>query len=470
MEQAIKTSATAFVEGRWAELQSRIQGRVITPDDPGYDDGRKAWNLTVDQRPAVIVVAEDATDVAAAVGFARREDLGVTVQSTGHGIVRPADGGLLIITSAMKDIRVDAASQTAWVEAGAKWGEVLAKTQAVGLAPLLGSSPDVGVVGYTLGGGFGWLGRKYGLATDSVRFFELVTADGRLLRASETENGDLFWGLRGGGGSLGIITGMEIKLYPVSTVYGGNLIYPIEAAKEVFLRYRDWIASAPDELTSSVLIMNFPPMPEVPEFLRGRSFVMVRGCYCGPIEQGEALLQSWREWRAPIIDDFKAMPFSDVATISNDPVDPMPALSTGAWLRELSDEAIDVLVQYGAPSEGPPPLIFAEVRHAGGMVSQVDRDANAYGNRDAFLLLQMVGVTPTPEAHGHLQQYTAQIKGRLQPYLTGGVYMNFLEGEESQGRVKDGYAPQAFRRLTELKAVYDPDNRLRSGFNIPPAR
>jgi hypothetical protein len=469
MEKVFDVPSSVLKHARWTQLQAHIQGKVITPDDPQYGDARKAWNLRVDQRPAAIVVAENAADVVAAVGFAGREDLGVAVQSTGHGIVRPADGSLLIITSAMKDIRVDATSQTAWVEAGVKWGEVLAKTQAVGLAPLLGSSPDVGVVGYTLGGGFGWLGRKYGLATDSVRFFELVTADGRLLRASETENGDLFWGLRGGSGSLGVITGMEIQLYPVSTVYGGNLIYPIEAAKDVFLRYRDWIASAPDELTSSVLIMNFPPLPEVPEFLRGQSFAMVRGCYCGPIEQGEALLQSWREWRAPIIDDFKAMPFSDVATISNDPVDPLPGLSTGAWLRELSDEAIDVLVQYGAPSAGPPPLVFAEVRHAGGMVARVDPGASAYGNRDASLLLQMVGVTPTPEAYGHLQQYTAQVKERLQPYLTGGVYMNFLEGAESQGRVKDGYAPQAFRRLTELKAAYDPDNRLRSGFNIPPA-
>ena len=360
--------------------------------------------------------------------------------------------------------------QTAWVEAGAKWGEVLAKTQAVDLAPLLGSSPDVGVVGYTLGGGFGWLGRKYGLAADSVRFFEVVTADGRLLRAGETENSDLFWGLRGGGGSLGIITGMEIKLYPVSTVYGGNLIYPIELAKAVFSRYRNWIASAPDELTSSIALMNFPPIPEIPDPLRGQSFVMVRGCYCGPVEQGEALIQMWREWQAPFIDDFKVMPFSQVATISNDPVDPLPGLSTGAWLRTLSDEAIDILIQHLAPGDGPSPLVFAEVRHVGGAVARVNSQANAYGNREASLLLQMAGVTPTPEAHRHLAHYTAQIKAQLRPYLTGGVYLNFLEGEESQQRVADGFSPEAYRRLTALKAAYDPDNHLHSGFNILPSR
>jgi FAD/FMN-containing dehydrogenase len=469
MEMTFTAPAVSTTDARWAQLQSRIQGRVIAPDNYEYDSARRAWNLAFEQRPALIVVAKNTADVVTAIQFAKQENLGVAVQSTGHGVVRPADDSLLIATTNMKGIRVDALSQTAWVEAGAKWGEVLQKTQTVGLAPLLGSSPDVGVVGYTLGGGFGWLGRKYGLAADSVRFFELVTADGQRIRASDTENSSLFWGLRGGGGSLGVITGMEIKLYPVTTVYGGNLIYPIEGAKEVYVRYRDWIESAPDELTSSVVIMNFPPVPDVPEPLRGGSFAMVRGCYCGPIEQGEALLRYWRDWRAPFIDDFKAMPFSQVATISNDPVDPMPGLSTGAWLRELNDEAIDILIQYATANNRASPLVFAEVRHAGGMVARIKPNANAYGNRDAPLLLQMVGLAPTPEAHHDLKQYTDQVKDHLHPYLTGGVYMNFLEGEESRQRVRDGYSPEAYRRLTALKAEYDPDNRLRYSFNIAPA-
>ncbi len=470
METTLIRPTQTATATRWTELQLRIEGTVITPDDPQYDEARQAWNLTVDQRPAVIVVAAGAADVMEAVQFGASEGLNVTVQSTGHGIVRPANDNLLIITSKMKRIWVDASAQTAWIEAGAKWGEVLEKTQAVGLAPLLGSSPDVGVVGYTLGGGLGWLGRKYGLAADSVRFFELVTADGRLLHASETENSDLFWGLRGGGGSLGIVTGMEIKLYPVSTVYGGNLIYPIEMAKEVYSRYRDWIATAPDELTSSIVLMNFPPVPQVPEPVRGRSFVIVRGCYCGPVEQGEALVQVWRDWQPPFIDDFKAMPFSQVATISNDPVDPLPGLGTTAWLRALSDEVMDTLIQYAVPGNGPSPLVFAEVRHVGGAVARVNLQANAYGNRDASFLLQMVGVTPTPEAYSYLAHYTDQIKAELRPYLTGGVYMNFLEGEESQQRVEDGFSPETYRRLTALKAAYDPDNRLHSGFNILPTR
>jgi hypothetical protein len=263
---------------------------------------------------------------------------------------------------------------------------------------------------------------------------------------------------------------MEIKLYPVSTVYGGNLFYPIQAARDVYRRYRDWIASAPDELTSSIVLMNFPPIPTVPEFLRGQSLVMVRGCYCGPVQQGEALLESWRQWQAPIIDDFKVMPFSAVATISDDPVDPVPGRSTGAWLRELSDGAIDVLIEHCTASEGASPLIATEVRNAGGAVTRVPMGANAYGNRDATLLLQMIGMAPTPEAYHSLGRYTDRIKQHLQPYLTGGVYMNFLEGEESQQRVQNGYSPQAYQRLKALKAQYDPDNRLRYGFNIAPAR
>ncbi|MCL4298870.1 MAG: FAD-binding oxidoreductase [Anaerolineae bacterium] len=471
MNTAYGETTTSFSMAQQLQLRPAIQGTVITPDDPQYDKARQAWNLSVDQRPAMIVIADGVEDVVGAVRFAAQAGLNLTVQGTGHGVVRPANDSLLLNTSKMKTVRVDAAAQTAWVEAGVKWGEVLEKTQAVGLAPLLGSSPDVGVVGYTLGGGYGWLGRKYGLATDSVRFFELVTADGRLLRASETENSDLFWGLRGGGGSFGIITGMEIKLYPVSTVYGGNLFYPLSMAKEVYARYRDWITSVPDELTSSIVIMNYPPIPEIPEFLRGQSFVIIRGLYCGPVQEGEALLQSWRDWRAPYFDGWRVMPFSEVGTVSAEPLDPMPIHSSGAWLAELGDEVIDILLRTVAPgSNGPSPLIFAEIRHVGGAVARVSPQASAYGNRDAAFLLHLLGVTPTPEAYRQLAQYTGQIKEQLRPYLTGGVYMNFLEGEESQRRVESGYAPEAYRRLAALKAAYDPDNRLRSGFNIQPVR
>jgi FAD/FMN-containing dehydrogenase len=465
--EATRTGLAPALAGlRWAELQSSLQGRLIIPGDADYDKARTGWDLHIQQWPAAIVIARDAADLAQAVRFAAAEGLPIAVQSTGHGTVRPANDSLLILTSEMKEVRVDAASQTAWVGAGAKWGMVLAESQRLGLAPLLGSSPDVGVVGYTLGGGYGWLGRKYGMAADSVRSFEVVTADGELRRSSEVEHGDLFWGLRGGGGSLAIVTGMEIQLYPVSTVYGGNLFYPIELARGVLARYRDWIDSAPDELTSSVLLMNFPPIPEMPDHLRGQSFVMVRGCYCGPVEQGQALLESWRSWRTPLVDDFKVMSFTDVARISNDPLDPSPVFSTAAWLRELSDEAIDLLVRYVPRSSGPSPLIFAEIRHAGGAVSRVQANCSAYGNREAPLLLHLLSMAPTEEAFRQLRQYTGELKQALQPYLTGGVYLNFLSSEESRQQVERGYSAEVFQRLRALKAKYDPEGRLQHGFNL----
>ncbi len=326
-------------------LKGHLQGDLFLPGDGGYDQARAAWNLSVEQFPAVIVVAKRTSDVVEAIHFARENNLGIAIQSTGHGVYRAADDALLIITSEMNFVEVDAEQQTAWIEAGALWSDVLGKAQAVGLAPLLGSSPNVGVVGYTLGGGMGWLARKYGLSLDSVRYFELVTADGRLVRASQNENSDLFWGLRGGGGNFGVITGLEIQLYPVTTVYAGNLVYPVEAAKAVLTHYREWIKSAPEELTTSVVLMNFPPMPELPPFLSGKSVVMIRGCYVGAVEDGEAMFQrDWLDWMPPIANMFHAMPFTEAGTISSDPEDPSAGAISGAWLRELSDETIDTLI------------------------------------------------------------------------------------------------------------------------------
>jgi len=478
-----------------AALKLRVRGQVVAPADPQYETARLGWNLAIDQRPALIVFAESSQDVAEAVLFARRQGLGIAVQSTGHGLALGANNALLINTSRLKALRINAAEQTAWVGAGLKWGEVLAEAQKHGLAPLLGSSPDVGVVGYSLGGGLGWLGRKYGLSTDSVLAIELVSAEGRLLRASAIEEPELFWGMRGGGGGFGVVTGMEIRLYPVEMVYGGNLFYPASLAREAMQRYCEWIRSAPDALTTSVVVINFPPVPQLPEMLRGSSFVIVRGCYAGPLEEGEALMKYWRDWKAPLIDDFKAMPFSDAAKISSAPVDPMPSKTTGAWMRELTDEAIDALLRHTLPQAGSPPassggngrpagptassggngqpagptpIIFSEVRHTGGAIARVPRESAAFSHRDAELLLCCVGAAPTPEAYARLGALTDQMKAEMGSALTGGVYMNFLSGAEVRRRTKDGYHPEVFQRLRALKARMDPDNLFRFGFDVTP--
>jgi len=249
-------------------------------------------------------------------------------------------------------------------------------------------------------------------------------------------------------------------------VYAGNLFYSADLARDVIARYRDWVPDLPDEMTTSVLVMNFPPLPELPPFLSGQSFVIVRGCFIGSDAGGQELLSYWREWRAPLIDDFKPISFSQAASISNDPVDPMPGFSTGAWLSDLSDEAIDSIVRYGVEERNGLPLAFIEVRHAGGAISRVDNSTSAYGNRDALFNMGCIGMSPTPEVYKGLQAYTDQLKKELSPYLTGGVYLNFLDGDEARSRTMQAYTPAVFQRLQAVKMKYDPQNMFRFSFNL----
>ncbi len=450
------------------ELRAAVRGAVITPEDAGYDAARRGWNLRVDARPSVVVEAASAADVAAAVAFARRHALPIAVQATGHGTVRPADGALLLLTRRLDGIQIDLVARTARIEAGVQWGAVLEAAQKHGLAPLLGSSPTVGAVGYTLGGGLGWLARKHGLAADAVERFEVVTGDGERRLATAEEHPDLFWGLRGGGGALGVVTAMTVRLFPVKEVYAGNLYYPVAMARDVFRRYRSWVADVPEDLTSSVLVMNFPAVPGLPDALRGQSFVIVRGCFCGDLDDGAELLGFWRDWRVPVLDHFAPMPFSAAARISNDPVDPLPGFTSGAWLHALDDDTIDAIVDHAGPQGANDGLVFAEVRHVGGAVARVPDEASAYGHRDGQLLLSLVGVAPSPAVFAAGQARIASLWTALAPTLTGGVYLNFLEGEASRARVRDGLAPGAYERLAQLKRRFDGDHLLRHGFAVEP--
>lgn len=450
-----------------AALRDHVRGSVLTPGGADYDHGRFTWNVVVDQHPALVVMAAHAGDIAAAVRFAGQHGLDVALQGTGHGVIRPADGALLINTANMAGVRIDPTARTALIHAGTKWGQVLLEAQAYGLAPLLGSSPTVGAIGYTLGGGLGWLGRKYGLACDSALSFEVVTADGEIRTASAEEYPDLFWGLRGGGGSLAAVTAMTVRLFPVETVYGGLLVYPAGTATAVLRRWRDWVTTLPDEMTTAVKIINVPDMEDAPPPLRGRTVAILEGCYCGPLDEGAAIIQPWRDWQAPLIDMFGPMPFSQVAQISQDPPEPMPSFVTSVWLRELPDAAVDLIARYATLQAGPAPLVFIEVRHAGGAISRADPSISAFGHRDAELLLQAVGIAATPEMSSALADYTGRLKAELQPWLTGTVYMNFMEGVESVARVRDGFPAAKFARLAALKAKYDPTNRFSRAMAIP---
>ncbi len=285
---------------RIAALRHRVDGDVLTPGDPGFEQAIAAWNRTTAHHPAVVVLADNVGDVIATVTFAAELGIGLGVQATGDGGVVPVDG-VLLVTARLQDVSVDPEERIAWVAAGCTWADIVAATQVHGLAPLADSSPTVGAVASTLGGGLGWLSRHHGPACDAVRSFEVVTADGSLLRTCRDENGELFRALRGGGGSLGVITDMEIALVPLTTVYAGNFHYPAERAAEVVARYAAWVADAPPELTSSVVITNRPSPT-----------VIVRGCWSGDLDAGRALIDGWREVMPPEIDEWAEMPFADV--------------------------------------------------------------------------------------------------------------------------------------------------------------
>jgi FAD/FMN-containing dehydrogenase len=453
-------------------LRAGLRGTAHAPGEEGYDDASRAWNLAAHQAPALVVVAGGAADVMAAVRFARDAGIGVGVMATGHGVGAPCDGGVLINTSKMKGVRVDPASGTARVEAGALWADVVQEAQPHGLGGLMGSTSHVGVVGYTMGGGFGWLGRKYGFNAASVREADVVTAAGELVRLSAEDNPDLFWGLGGGGGNFGIVTSLKFDLYPVGTLYGGDIFYPMEKAAEVLGAYARWSAGLPDEWSTGVAFLNIPPLPALPDLLRGRSVIALRGCYCGESPgDGEEMLRPVREELGePIMDTFGPMPFAAMDSISMDPVDPMGARQHSEMLRELSPEAIETLVEVaGAGSDSP--LILLELRQLGGALTRTADRLSTMGKGDSKFIMNGIGPAFTPEMAEGVMAYLARVAEATRPFQTGDTYVNFMElGGASAQRVKAAYAPEDYERLVALKDRYDPQNLFRFNRNIAPSQ
>jgi FAD/FMN-containing dehydrogenase len=451
-------------------LRAALKGVAYAPGEEGYDEARAAWNLNAEQRPAVAVVAEGASDVIGAVRFARERSLGVGVMATGHGVASPCDGGVLVNTSRMKAVRVDPEARTARVEPGALWRDVIPEAQPHGLVGLQGSSSGVGVVGYTMGGGFGWLGREYGFNAESVREADVVTADGELVKVSAYDHPDLFWGLKGGGGNFGVVTSLEFALYSLESVYGGNLMYPIERAAEVLELYARWSGGLPDEMTTAFVFLNFPPLPFLPEPLRGASLVTLRLCYCGEDSQrGEELLAPWRELGEPYMDTVGVMSPEAMDSISMDPVDPIGAYTHSEMLRELSPETVETLLELAGP-ESESPLLMLEIRQLGGALTRPPSDLSPMGRSDARFLMNGVGATPTPEAAGAVQAYLAYLAESVNPYRTGTSYVNFLDLDgATPERVRASYSPEDWQRLVSLKDRYDPNNLFRFNRNIPPS-
>jgi len=439
----------------------------LAPDDDGYAAAHRAWNLSARHRPALVVMAENAEDVQRAVRYARSADLGVGVMATGHGTGTPCDGGVLVNTSRMRDVQVNPAARVARVAAGAIWADVVTAAAAHGLAGLPGSSTTVGVVGYTLGGGFGWLGRRYGLAAHSVIRAEVVTADGELRSASAYENPDLFWGLLGGTGNFGIVTALEFALHPVTTVYAGNLYFPLERARDVAEFYANWSRDAPSELTSALTFRRFPPVPTVPEPLRGRSFVAVRGCWCGDLEAGRVLVDQARETLGPAeLDTFAPMPAARLAAVSMDPVDPLPVRNRTELIRDLTPGTIDALVDLAGP-DSRSPLVMLEARQLGGALVGPPDALSPMAHTTARFSLNAIGMTATPEQDSAVRAQLEKVARRLQPYATGETYLNFLDLDgATPDRIRAAYSAADWQRLLALKEHYDPTNVFRFNRNL----
>jgi len=440
---------------------------ILTSADPGWDDARKAWNLTVDQHPAAVALPESAADVVAAVRFARERGLRVAAQGTGHGAAPLGSlaDTILVKTAAMRQVTIDPRAKIARAEAGAVWRGVVETAAEHGLAGLAGSSSDVGVAGYTLGGGISWLGRAYGLAANNVEAIEVVTADGRLVRADGCHEADLFWALRGGGGSFGVVTAIELRLFPVTEVYAGQLWWPAEAASAVLQAWRELTQSGlPDEFTSYARVTHFPPIPDIPEQLRGRRFVTVFVSHLGAPAEADTLLAPLRALR-PVTDTIQTIPAKALSHLHMDPEQPSASVSDALMLATLPAQAIDMFVRVAGP-EADPLLLGAELMHIGGEMKRARPASGALAAIDAEYILFTVGRPPSLQAAPTLARSVAAARTAMRPWAARQMYLNLAETERDPASF---WTPQAYDRLRRVKAAVDPDDVIRANHPIPPA-
>jgi hypothetical protein len=453
-------------------LRQVLVGEVIRPGDPAYDEARNVWNGAIDRRPAVIVRCAEVSDVVAAVRFARERDLLVSVRGGGHGVGGHAvcDGGLVIDLSPMKAIDVDPKGRTARAEAGVLWGELDRKTQVFGLATTGGVVTHTGIAGLTLGGGIGWLMRKHGATVDNLLSAEVVTAEGDVVTANAREHPDLFWAIRGGGGNFGIVTSFEYGLHAVGPlVLAGPIVHSLDHAPELLCFYRDFIADAPDELTTIFNLRRTPSLPLLPPELHGRPVAMVVACYAGTLGEGEAALRPLRAFGSPLFDAIQPRPYTRLQAMFDATVPHgWHYYWKSAELPPLSDGAIETLVEHAAVQTSP--LSYCITFHLGGAVSRVGEEETAFSQRDATHNVNINGVwtedDEEPERH---VEWTRRFHAALEPFARDRVYVNFL-GDEGAERVRSAYGEEKHERLTALKEKWDPSNFLRNNQNIVPRR
>jgi len=435
-----------------------IAGRVATPSASDWDSARAAWNLAADQNPSAVAFAENADDVARVVGFARDRGLKVAGQGTGHGAVAlgPLNDTILLKTERMRGVEIDADSRTAWIEAGVLAAELGAAAQSDGMCSLPGSSPDVGVIGYTLGGGLSWLGRKYGFACNRVNAIELVAADGEARRVDADNDADLFWALRGGGGGYAIVTALHVDLLPISEIYAGALVLPAEVGTDGLRAYRDWAATVPEEVTSIARFLRPPPIPDVPEAIRDRPLVTLDAACIGSQEEGERTIAPLREIGEPIMDTFGQIPAEGLSRIHMDPEQPVPGLGHHALLTELPDDAIDAFVGAAGPEAGSP-LLLAEIRQLGGALGRPAENGGALAALDAEFMIFGIGLPRTPELGQAIEGHLDVLHDRMQPWAAPGGYFNMAERPCDVDAI---LSPETCSRLGKVKRRWDPDDMI----------
>jgi len=455
-------------ESALKELEAGFRGTVVRPADPNYDEARKIWNGSIDRYPALILRCAGVADVIAAVKFGHRTGLPVAVRSGGHSFpgLSAVDAGLVIDLSLMKGIRVDPEARTARAQAGVLLGELDKETQAFGMAVPSGIVTHTGMAGLTLGGGIGWLMRKYGLSVDQLLSVDLITAGGEFVKASERENPDLFWGVRGGGGNFGIVTEFEFRLNPLGPiVLAGPILWPMEESPNVLRFYREWIKDVPDELTTIVVHRYTPPLPVIPPELHGTPIVTVACCYAGPVEEGEKVVRPMKEFGAPLLDLCAPKPFLTHQAMFD------PSFPRGWWyyfrsadLAELSDGAIDIIAANALTMKSR--LTAFPIFQLGGAISRVGEDETPFNGRAAGHTININATTESREGFDEERAWSKNFWSELEPYHTS-VYVNFLL-DEGEDRIRQAYGAERYDRLKALKRTYDPDNFFRLNQNIPP--
>ena len=450
------------------ELRAAFRGELIEPADPDYDEHRKVWNGSIHRHPALLARCSGNDDVIAAIRFAQQAGLPLAVRGGGHSFPghSACDGGIVVDMSLLTDVRVDPEARTATAQAGTLLGQLDTATQAHGLAVPAGIVTHTGLAGLTLGGGIGWLMRKFGLTIDQLLSAEVVTASGEVVRASENENADLFWGICGGGGNFGVVTEFEFNLNPLGPqVLAGPIFWLIEESPEVLRFYRDWIADAPDDLMTIVMHRKAPPLDFVPQELHGKLIVGVVSCYAGPIEDGERVLKPLREFGSPVLDLCQPKPYLEHQAMLD------PSFPHGRWyymracdVVELTDEVIDITVEHAMRIRSP--FTAFPIWQMGGAVGRVPDDATAFTSRGAGHTFNLTAATEGPDGFDEERQWVRDFWSALEPHQMG-VYVNFLM-EEGEERVREAYGPAKYDRLKALKRKYDPDNVFRLNQNVRP--